>query len=77
MLQSKHLCGQLRILISYSTIISMKLIIGNLKDLIILIYETIHLLMATLRGVLQSQQFVGKLMKNDGHFMIYQSQKDV
>ena len=33
--------------------------------------------MATLRGVLQSQQIVGKLIKIDGHFMIYQFQKDV
>ena len=30
--------------------------------------------MATLRGVLQSQQCVGKLMKKYGHFIIYQSQ---
>ena len=55
-----------------------KMDIVYLKDLIISVYKTIRLLlMVTLRGVLQSQQIVGKLIKIDGHFMIYQFQKDV
>ena len=45
LLQSKHLCGQLSVLNIYITIILIELIIVNIKDLIILVYKTIDLIM--------------------------------